>query len=99
MATTQEVWGFGTIEVAKPSTDTTDRVAEFCRNLNAAAASRSIEPNVPSDALDMSRDIMLDEAAHAMGYTWRLWRSTTGGLDTLRLSPIGVTIHWNELSA
>lgn len=88
MSTVKDVWGFSTMEIAKPDTDTTDRIAEFCTAMNAAALDRGIKPNVPSDALDLSRDICLDEAAQSLGLEWEI----VG--DTLRAWPVGVTIQW-----
>lgn len=64
--TMQQVWGFS--DVLTLNID----VHDFCKALNEAALSRSITPNVPSDALDLSRDLMITEAAHSLRAWWRL---------------------------
>lgn len=89
MSTMQEVWGFGSIIAVSNADDT---AGDFCRALNTAAASRSITPNVPSDALDQSRDIMVDEAAHSLGMEWAVVD------DTLRLWPVNVTVDWAAIT-
>lgn len=60
-ATMLEVWGFSTILVASPQT-TDDLPAKTMDSINNAARERGIHPGQPSDALDLSRDIIIDEA-------------------------------------
>ena len=87
MSTVREVWGFG--EVLSVEVD----VADFCRAMNRAATERGIAPNVPSDALDLSRDVMLDEAAASLGADWSI---TPDG--TLRLWRRDLIIKWDSVA-
>lgn len=87
-ATMQEAWGFSTLTTATPDGSFEDVSSRFCKALGEAAKSRGIATHIPSDALDMSRDVMLDEAAQSIGMQWQI----VG--DTLRLWPVGVTIEW-----
>lgn len=82
MSTIEEVWGFSEIVAVNVE------VSDFCKAMNAAAESRNIAPNVPSDALDLSRDIMLDEAAQSLRSEWEV----VG--NTIRVWPNGVTLDW-----
>lgn len=86
MATVQDVWGFTWI------TGVDTDIADFCQAMNAAAESRSIAPNVPSDALDVSRDLMLDEAAQSLNAYWAI-----EGKE-LRVWPRGLTVRWDSVS-
>lgn len=52
-------WGFDTLTVA--SVHGFD-IPTFFERLNDGARSRGIDPAVPSDALDMSRDLIVTEA-------------------------------------
>lgn len=86
MSTVQEVWGFSDILAVNVE------VSDFCKAMNAAAVSRNIAPNVPSDALDLSRDIMLDEAAQSLGAECEIVDTT------LRVWPKGVTLDWAQVA-
>ena len=86
MATVKEVWGFSNILAVNI------QVSDFCRAMNAAAAARGIAPHVPSDSLDMSRDIMLDEAAQSLGASWEIVD------DTMRVAPRSVRVDWSSLT-
>jgi len=66
MATAQEVWGFSTTLMVNMS------VNHFMRSVNGAAVDRGINPRVPSDALDLSRDLILDEAAAEHNMQWEI---------------------------
>lgn len=92
MATMQEVWGFGRIAAVTTDEDA-DTIGRFCKALDRAAKERHIAPHVPSDALDMSRDVMVDEAARSLDMQWEIVNDGDP-LDTIRLWPIGVTINW-----
>lgn len=87
MTTKLDVWGFS--HVLTVETD----VPEFCKALNREAESRGIRPNVPSDALDLSRDLMLTDAAWKQGALW----SIDG--DTLRLWRHDLTVDWDAVEA
>lgn len=82
MATAQDVWGFSTTLMVNVN------VNAFMRSANEAALSRGIRPHKPSDALDMSRDVILDEAAQAHNSQWRIVGTE------LRVWPFG--IEWQE---
>lgn len=86
MSTVKDVWGFS--ETLTVNID----VNEFLKSVNAAALDRGIKPNEPSDALDLSRDLILTEAAQSHGVEWEIVD------DTLRLWPSGLTINWEELT-
>lgn len=68
--TLRDVWGFSTVHAAMPEDPTNpsrDYVADFMKAANEAARERGITRlNVPSDALDQSRDLILDEAARSL---------------------------------
>ena len=72
--TVLSVWGFS--DVLSVDAD----ISDFMKALNAAE-SRGIKAHLPSDALDLSRDLMIDEAAHQLGADWSIaqprsaWRS------------------------
>lgn len=86
MTTVKDVWGFS--ESLAVNAD----INEFFKHVNDAAKDRGIDAHVPSDALDMSRDIILDEAAQKLGLEWEIVD------DTIRLWPAGVTIKWESLT-
>ena len=85
MSTVKEVWGFS-------HTLTVDLDGTLCNRflaaMNDAAVDRGIVPNVPSDALDASRDVILWDAAAKVGAQWSIVD------DTLRLAPTGLTVDW-----
>ena len=56
--------GFDTIEALNTDID------GIVRGLNDAAASRGIVLNGPSDALDMSHDLIVDEAIQPLRCNW-----------------------------
>lgn len=86
MTTVQDVWGFS--ESLSVNTD----VNQFFAAMNAAALDRGIKPNEPSDALDMSRDVILDDAAQKLGVQWEIVE------NTIRLWPAGLQINnWEDL--
>lgn len=65
-------------------------VRPFLTALNAAAKERGICLAGPNDLLDVSLDLMLDEAAAVTGTTWRV-------IDhTLCLSPVDTDVSWPE---
>lgn len=86
MATVLDVWGFSNILAVEVL------ISDFCKAMNAAAESRSIAANVPSDALDLSRDVMLDEAAASLNARWALVDST------LRLWRSDLTVKWENIT-
>lgn len=88
--TIQEVWGFGrTIAVNAD-------IASFLQAMHRAAVSRGIlATHLPSDALDLSRDIILDEAAAALGVTWAIVPGEP--LSTLRLARRGLSVDWAKV--
>lgn len=87
MSTVKDAWGFS--ESLAVNAD----VNEFFKAANAAALDRGIKPNEPSDALDLSRDVILDEAAQRLGLEWEIVE------DTIRLWPRGLTLDWSKVSA
>lgn len=60
MATVYDVWGFGRIIAAGPE-DGTDYIARVQKAMSAGAQDRGIAAHIPSDQLDMSRDLILDD--------------------------------------
>lgn len=87
MSTMVEVWGFRSVLSVEAS------VQEFCRALGKAAKERGIPSHLPSDALDASRDLMLDEAAQAVNATWSI------ADECLRLAKVGLTINWDSIKS
>lgn len=87
-ASTQEALGFSSIEALTVEGDNRDMPNLMAKAINGAALSRGIKVNAPSDALDMSRDIILDEAAATLGCTWEI----SG--DTLRIWPLQYGHTW-----
>lgn len=66
-------------------------VNEFFQRVSCWAKDRGItDISVPSDSLDMSRDVIFDDAANEMGLEWDI-----EGTE-LRLWPVGITINWDE---
>lgn len=84
MSSTKNAWGFS--EALTVNVD----ITAFLKSVNEAALDRGIKPNEPSDALDMSRDVILTEAAQKHDAEWDI----VG--DTLRVWPSGVTVKWEE---
>lgn len=68
-----------------------DLTARFLTAVAEAASSRGISINGPSDALDMSRDICLQEAAEAIDFTFEIIHE-----KYLCLKPVGVIFDWEE---
>ncbi|MEB3023051.1 MULTISPECIES: hypothetical protein [Mycolicibacter] len=68
MTTVYDVWGFGKI-VAAGADPNGDYVARVQKAMAAGAADRGISPSEPSDALDASRNIILDEF---LGGEWQI---------------------------
>ena len=69
-ATAQEVYGFSDIQALDVDFNA------FLAAFNAALKGRGIDPTRPSDALDASRDISLDEAAQTLGAGWAIKNGT-----------------------
>ncbi len=89
MATVQEVWGFSAYLAVDAEGGTIG--PQFLAAMNEAALDRGITPNVPSDALDMSRDVIMMEAAQRVGANFDIVNGT------LRIVPTGVTVDWSEV--
>lgn len=87
-ANVQEALGFSSIEALTVEGDNRDLPSMMAKAINAAGASRGIPMTGPSDSLDMSRDIILDEAATSLGFAWEI----SG--DTLRIWPIQYGTSW-----
>lgn len=87
--TIQQVWGFGNVEAVEAD------IPGFLIALNAAATSRGIASHLPSDALDLSRDSILDEAAQSVGADWHIAPGVP--LSTLRLARTGLSVDWPEV--
>lgn len=86
MATVLDVWGFsGILAVEVP-------IDSFTRAMDRTARDRGIAPHIPSDALDLSRDIMLDEAAAALNAQWEIVGTT------LRLWRSDLTVRWENIT-
>lgn len=79
MATAKDVWGFSTTLMVNVD------VNNFMRTANGKAVARGIRPHVPSDAMDLSRDIILDEAAQEHRSSWEIVGTE------LRVWPVGVS--------
>lgn len=60
-----DVWGFGKIVAVGPEGSAS--IDDISRGMDFHARDRGIDPSQPSDALDMSRDIVLDDAVHGAG--------------------------------
>ena len=69
----------------------TDPEATFLANFRKAALERGISTEQPSDSLDMSRDICIDEAAGKMGCNWEIHYGSH-----LCLTPFGITFDWKR---
>lgn len=87
-ASAKEALGFTSIEALTVEGDSRDMPNLMAKAINGAALSRGIRVNGPSDALDMSRDIILDEAAASLGCTWEIKG------DTLRIWPLQYGHTW-----
>lgn len=87
-ASTKEALGFTSIEALTVEGDSRDMPNLMAKAINGAALSRGIRVTGPSDALDMSRDIILDEAAASLGCTWEIKG------DTLRIWPLQYGHTW-----
>lgn len=72
MATIYDVWGFGKI-IAAGADSTVDYLARVQLAMAAGARDRGISPAEPSDALDASRNIILDEY---LGGEWQIVAGT-----------------------
>lgn len=72
--TAQEVYGFSSIVAAGRDEDR-DFIRDILDGITAAAAERGIPITEPSDALDLSRDIILDEAVGVTG-NWTIQDGT-----------------------
>lgn len=83
--TVLDVWGFS--DFLAVNVNGTD----YLRAMNAEAVERGIDPSVPSDALDASRDVILMDAAA------RLKCNAEVIGTTLRLWPLDVTLDWAEV--
>lgn len=82
MATADEILGFG--DALAINFDVND----FLKEVNTAASERGIILNEPSDALDMSRDVILDEAAARCSVRWEI-------IDrTMCLTPTSLRFDW-----
>lgn len=88
MSTVKEVWGFSHYLAVDLDGTLGDR---FLAAMNAEALDRGITPNVPSDALDASRNVIMDDAARKVGAEWSIVD------DTLRVCPRNVTVDWAEV--
>lgn len=85
-------WGFTSVELATLEGDDTLTVDKLCERLNAFARERGIDPGRESDALDASRDLIVDEATALGAFDWEI----VG--DTLRIwdSRYGKPSPWAE---
>lgn len=63
----------------------------FLAKFTKAALARGISVSKPSDSLDMSKDICLDEAAQQLGYTWEIHDEVL-----LCLTPVGMNFDWKK---
>lgn len=79
-----ELLGFDQIVTAGVGTQ------EFFNSFNIEARCRKINLQKPNDQLDMSRDLLLTDAAHSLNSEWEI-KGTT-----LYVWPIGVTINWPD---
>lgn len=86
-----DVWGFSRVLAVTDSTDTRDLPNMFAQAFSREAESRGISPSVPSDALDMSRDLILDDAARSMGFMWH----QKG--EVVALVPLGVSVALDDV--
>lgn len=83
--TVRDVWGFSdTLSVNADAN-------KFMQRVDFHAKDRGIESNVPSDALDQSRMVILSDAARDLKVEWEV----VG--DTLRLWPVGLKINWDAV--
>lgn len=64
-----EVWGFSKIALGGAATAGGKNwsPASFMEALGVGAQDRGIDPNVPSDALDASRDCIIDDVVFGVG--------------------------------
>lgn len=72
---TRDILGFDKVLAAMPAHPTDaqhDYVHEFGVALERAAADRGLSLKAPSDALDQSRDLVIDEAARALSAGWEI---------------------------
>jgi hypothetical protein len=78
--TAQDVWGFGSILIAAPEDDNAgENVQRFSATLNLVAAEEYgiKEFHFPQDAIDQSRDLIIDEAARRLGIDeWHIENGT-----------------------
>jgi hypothetical protein len=69
-----DVWGFHS--ATSMALGGEDPTVAFMQAANAAARDRGIDPTKPSDALDLSRDCILDDATTATDYNWQIHAGT-----------------------
>ena len=62
----------------------------FSREVVREALERGIDPSKPSDALDASRDVILADAAHALGLYHQFYE------DNLCIYPQGFEVDWEQ---
>lgn len=86
-----DVWGFSRVLAVTVSTDTRDLPNLFAQAFSREAKARGIDSSKPSDALDMSRDLILDDAARSIGFTWH----QKG--EELALVPVGVSVALDDV--
>lgn len=87
MSDVKAIWGFRTITAVEADLDV------FLERMNFEARDRGIDPRVESDQLDLSRDLILTEAAAHVGALWEIEG------DTLRLWRRDLTIDWSKVDA
>lgn len=78
------------MQIVAITTEGFDAVGEFSKALGREMKERGIKTS-DSDAFDMSRDIMIMDAAASIGYT--------GGMvgDTIRIAPAGLVVDWDAI--
>lgn len=83
-----EAWGFGAVEILRAENEV-DAVQPLLMALNAEAKNRRISPTKASDALDMSRDLIIDDAVVIVLGATHVWAIQD---QTLRVRPAHVTV-------
>lgn len=87
MSTTMKSLGFTNIYVVA------EHVEDVLRAIEAEALDRGIRTHQASDALDASRDVILDDATASLGLEWvEIDRA-------LCVYPIGLTVDWKSFLA
>jgi hypothetical protein len=87
-ANAEETLGFGDVEIIAAEGGLT--YEQFFQRLTQELRSRNIDWMEPSDALDMSRDLILDDVL-GHEYQWEIVGST------LRIWPSGYTFDWDKM--